>query len=165
MSNRWSAAASGSYKKNQVSRKPDNPNSFINADEDGRDTTSDVSFKVNGTLEGPMRIRFSPVYSYQAGTQFARTFVTSSGQLNYANPTLNAELLDARRNSTVSIMNLRIDRPIPMGSVRLFPQLDLYNLLNANPIQDITVTSGSAFLRPINIVPPRVLRFGLKIEF
>ncbi|MBI4485866.1 MAG: TonB-dependent receptor [Acidobacteria bacterium] len=165
MSNRWSASASGSYKKNQVSRKPENPNSFINADDAGRDTTADYSFKLNGTLVGPLQIRFSPVYSYQAGTNFARTFVTSTGQLNYGNTTLNSELLSARRNSTVSIMNLRIDRPIPMGRYRLSPQLDLYNLLNANPLQDVTVTSGANFLRPINIVPPRVLRFGLKVDW
>ena len=165
MSHRWSAAASVSYKRNQVSKKPDNPNSFINSDEDGRDTTSDYSFKLNGTLQGPMRIRFSPVYSYQAGTNFARTFVTATGQLNYGTTTLNSELLSERRNSTVSIMNLRIDRPIAMGGFRLSPQLDLYNLFNANPLQDVTVTSGSSFLRPINIVPPRVVRFGFKVEW
>ncbi len=91
--------------------------------------------------------------------------MTATGQLNYANPTLNSELLSARRNSTVSIVNLRVDRPIALGKVRLSPQLDLYNMLNANPIQDITVTSGSSFLRPINIVPPRIVRFGFKLEF
>jgi hypothetical protein len=165
MSHRWMISASVSYRKSEVARKPDNPNSFIFADDNGRDTTADYSFKLNGTVEGPKRIRFSPVYSFQAGTNFARTFVAGTGQLNYANPTLNSELLSARRNDNVSILNLRVDRPLPIGKARLSPQIDLYNIFNANPIQDITITSGSAFLRPINIVPPRVVRFGLKVDW
>jgi hypothetical protein len=38
-------------------------------------------------------------------------------------------------------------------------------MFNANPEQNITLSSGSNFLRPSNIVPPRIARFGAKFEW
>ena len=52
---------------------------------------------------------------------------------------------------------------IPGG--RLSPFFDLYNVTNSNAEQNLTVTSGSSWLRPVNIVPPRVARVGVKYDF
>jgi hypothetical protein len=38
------------------------------------------------------------------------------------------------------------------------------NLFNANPEQNTSWTSGS-FLRPLDIVPPRLARIGAKLEW
>jgi hypothetical protein len=43
--------------------------------------------------------------------------------------------------------------------------MDLYNLFNANPVQNTSWSSGTSWLRPINIIPPRVLRIGAKFDF
>ena len=40
-----------------------------------------------------------------------------------------------------------------------------YNLTNANPIQNTSWSSGSSFLRPLAIVPPRVWRIGAKLDW
>ncbi len=45
------------------------------------------------------------------------------------------------------------------------PFIDVYNVFNANPVQNITWASGSSFLRPTNIVPPRVARIGAKVNW
>ena len=164
MSHHWSMSASGSYTKNWAARTyPLNPNSLINANADGQDETTDYSFKLNGSFEVPAGFKLSPVYRFQAGTNFARTFVASG--LNYASPTLNAEPSNARRNDNINLIDLRVDRSISTGKGRLSPFLDLYNITNANPLQDITVTSGTSCLRPINIVAPRVMRIGVKFDW
>jgi len=98
----------------------------------------------------------------QAGNNFARTFVAS---LNYANPTLNAEPMNANRTAHVNLIDIRIDRAITIGGNRLMPFFDLYNATNNNAEQNITVSSGASWLRPINIVPPRLMRVGVKFDW
>jgi hypothetical protein len=50
-------------------------------------------------------------------------------------------------------------------NTRLSPFIDVYNVTNANPIQNTSWSSGSSFLRPLAIVPPRVLRIGVKFDW
>jgi hypothetical protein len=167
-SHRWSGQASYSLTRSHAYRTvsstyPLNPNSCINADANCRDNLTDYSFKLNGTFELPLGFKVSPVYRFQVGSNFARQFVASG--LNYANPTLNAGPLNTQRQDSFNLIDLRFDRMIAIRGGRLSPFLDLYNLTNANPIQDITITSGTSWLRPINIVAPRVMRIGVKFDF
>ena len=162
MSKRWSASASYSFTWAKTARTPLNPNSCINANADCQDETTDYSFKLTGTFDLPAGVRLSPVYRFQAGNHFARTFVAT---LNYANPTLNAEPMNANRTAHVNLIDVRIDRAITIRGNRLMPFFDLYNVTNNNAEQNITVSSGASWLRPINIVPPRVMRIGLKFDW
>ena len=82
--------------------------------------TTDYSFKLTGSFDLPAGIRLSPVYRFQAGTNFARTFVAT---LNYANPTLNAEPMNTNRTAHVNLIDIRIDRAITIGGNRLVPFL------------------------------------------
>ncbi|MBI4486460.1 MAG: TonB-dependent receptor [Acidobacteria bacterium] len=168
MSHRWSMQTSVSWTKSWSYRTPSstypfNPNSCIYANAACQDETTDYSFKLNGQFEVGAGFKLSPVYRFQAGDNFARTFVTR--QLNYANPTIDAEPRSARRIDNVSVINLRIDHPVNIGTARLSPFLDLYNITNVNPIQDITVSSGANFLRPTLIVAPRILRIGARFDW
>jgi hypothetical protein len=43
--------------------------------------------------------------------------------------------------------------------------LDLFNLLNANPEQNINWTSGSSFLRPLDIIALCIARIGMRVEW
>jgi outer membrane receptor protein involved in Fe transport len=162
MSNRWSASTSYSFTWAKTARLPLNPNSCINANADCQDETTDYSFKLNGSFDLPAGVRLSPVYRFQAGNNYARTFVAS---LNYANPTLNAEPMDANRTAHVNLIDIRIDRAITISGKRLMPFFDLYNVTNNNAEQNITVSSGTSWLRPINIVPPRLMRIGVKFDW
>lgn len=101
------------------------------------------------------------MYRFQAGNNCARTFLVSP---NYANPMLNAEPLNARRLPNI-LIDLRLDRAFTIKGGRLSPFLDLYNLANSNAEQNITVSSGSSWPRPINIIPPRVARVGVKFDW
>ena len=76
-----------------------------------------------------------------------------------------AEPLNARRQDNVSLIDVRIERMTSVGKTRLSPFIDVYNVTNANPIQNTSWSSGSSFLRPLAIVPPRVLRLGVNFEW
>jgi hypothetical protein len=162
LSQRWSASASYSFTWAKTARLPLNPNSCINANADCQDETTDYSFKLNGSFDLPAGVRLSPVYRFQAGNNYARTFVAT---LNYANPTLNAEPMNANRTAHVNLLDIRIDRAITIAGKRLMPFFDMYNVTNNNAEQNITVSSGTSWLRPINIVPPRLLRVGVKVDW
>jgi hypothetical protein len=162
MSNRWSASTSYSFTWAKDVRDILNPNSCINANADCQDETTDYSFKLNGVFELMGGLKMSPVYRFQSGNNYARTFVAT---LNYANPTLDAEPRDANRTADVNLIDLRFDKSFTIGPGRLSPFVDIYNLLNSNAEQNITVTSGTSWLRPINIIPPRVMRLGVKYDW
>jgi len=42
--------------------------------------------------------------------------------------------------------------------------VDVFNLLNANPEQTTSWSSGT-FLRPLSIAPPRIARVGMKLDW
>ena len=109
-----------------------------------------------------MGLKISPVYRFQAGQNFGRTIVAS---LNYGNIRIPAEPLNARRQDDVSLLDLRIERLTKLRRTRVSPFVDVYNLTNANPIQNTSWSSGSSFLRPLAIVPPRVWRVGAKFDW
>jgi hypothetical protein len=161
-SNHWSAQASYSWTKSWSARTALNPNDCINANASCQDVTTDYSFKLNGSFDGPLGIKFSPVYRMQAGNNFNRTFVA---RLNYANPNIDVSPRGDNRFGNINVFDLRFDRAITFWKGRLSPFLDLYNITNANPEQDVTVTSGSSYLRPVIIVAPRVARIGAKFDW
>ena len=68
----------------------------------------------------------------QSGQPFGRTFVAS---LNYGTQRVLAEPLGTSKQDTVAIADLRVERLFGLGGQRrLSAQLDVYNLLNANPV-------------------------------
>jgi len=43
--------------------------------------------------------------------------------------------------------------------------VDVFNLLNTNPEQNKSGSPGPCFPRPLSIVPPRLARVGVKLEW
>jgi hypothetical protein len=133
---------------------PITPNDLINTAPDGQEQSSDISAKVTASWE--------TVWGLKISQNFGRTIVAS---LNYGSVRIPAEPLNARRQDNVSILDLRIERVTRIRNTRVSPFIDIYNLANANPIQNTSWSSGSSFLRPLAIVPPRVLRIGAKLDW
>jgi len=174
MSRGWSAVASlahttsyaqantlfdTSFRQNQL---PVTPNDLINTQPNGQEKSTDIASKITASWEGPWGMRVSPVYRFQSGQNFGRTIVAS---LNYGNVRIPAEPLNARRQDNVSLVDLRIERATRVRTAKVSPFIDVYNLTNANPIQNTSWSSGSSFLRPLAIVPPRVVRIGAKLDW
>jgi hypothetical protein len=137
------------------------PNALINT-QSGLNTFKTWQGKINATLKLPGELRVTPVYRHQSGTPFGRTFVSS---LNYGNATVLAEPFDAERTPNLNLFDVRSEKVFNAGGARIVGFFDVYNIFNSNAEQDLTKSSGSAFLRPVAITPPRVARIGAKLQW
>jgi hypothetical protein len=174
MSNRWSLLASygwtksfdqaGTIQGNAIRSNGlvVNPNDEINT-EGGRFVYTRSTVKLNGTWNSPWwDISFSPMLRYQQGIPFGRTFAAN---LSYGSVRFLAEPLGTRRQDAISILDLRVEKTHAFGSRDISVFFDLYNMTNSNPAQNLQWSSGTAFNRPLSIVPPRLARIGAKLNF
>ncbi len=175
MSNDWSLLASYGWTKSfdngltalqgnaiRGNALPANPNDKINAP-DGRFEYTRQTVKLSGTWNSPWwGISMSPMLRYQQGIPFGRTFAAT---LSYGSVRFLAEPLGTRRQDAVAIVDLRVEKTVRRGNRDLSVFFDVYNLTNDNPAQNLQWSSGTAFNRPLSIVPPRLARIGLKLNF
>ena len=141
---------------------PLTPNDLINTDARGRHVFTTWSAKIQGAIEGPWQLRISPFLRHQSGHPFGRTARVT---LNYGLINVLTEPIGTRRQDHITVLDLALEKTIPIAGSRAGVFLELYNLLNANPAQQIIWLSGSSFLRPTNIVPPRIARIGVKFDW
>ncbi|HYB95754.1 MAG TPA: hypothetical protein VEC39_12315, partial [Vicinamibacterales bacterium] len=139
-----------------------NPNDEINTDK-GRFVYDRQTVKLNGTWNSPFwDISFSPMMRYQQGIPFGRTF---SSTLSYGSVRFLAEPIGTRRQDAILITDLRVEKTHRFSSRDISVFFDFYNMFNANPAQNLQWSSGTAFNRPLSIVPPRLARIGAKLNF
>ncbi len=62
-------------------------------------------------------------------------------------------------------VDFRVAKNINVGQVLVQPQLDLYNMLNANAVYGVTAAYGPAWTRPTLIMLGRMLKFGVQLTF
>lgn len=142
---------------------PVTPNDFINTT-DGRHEYSRQNAKLSGTYQAPWGINVSPMLRYQEGFPFGRTFAASG--FFVGNVRILAEPMGTRKQDDIIVADLRVEKEVKLGSVRkLGIFFDLYNMLNANPAQNLQWSSGTTYNRPLSIVPPRLARIGAKLSF
>ena len=158
MSGRWSAQVSYARTWERDSDYRNNPNQAPPVGYLGRST-----FKLTGSFDPGWGLRFSPVIRYQEGTYFARTVSVS---LNYGSVAFQAEPTGSRQRDDILLLDLRSERTLRLtskASVGIF--FDIFNILNSNAVTSLTTATGSNFLRPTGIVPPRVFKLGTKFTW
>ena len=124
---------------------------------------TDWSLKLHGTYEGPWGLKISPMLRHQAGQNYGRTF---TAVLNYGTIRIPAEPINTRRQDNVNIFDFRAEKVFRRGrdDDRCAVHRSLQRVQRKSR-QNITWASGSSFLRPTNIVPPRVARIGAKVNW
>jgi hypothetical protein len=144
---------------------PLTPNDLINAGNDGRYEFRTWSAKVYSTYEGAWDLRVTPYLRHQSGQPFGRTFSTTN--LKYARSVrILAEPMDTRRTDNITTVDVRVEKGFRLAEGRRVAGfVDAFNLLNGNPEETTSWISGPSFLRPLNIVAPRVMRVGAKLEW
>ncbi len=157
-SGRWSAQASYARTWQKSSDFRSNPNQALPVGYLGLS-----NFKLAGSFDPGWGLRFSPLLRYQEGSYFARTVSLS---LNYGSATIQAEPTGSRQRDSTLLLDLRSERRFKLPNKRtvgLF--VDAFNLLNTNAVTALTTTTGSSFLRPTGILPPRVVQVGTKFSW
>ncbi len=161
----WSREQAGAYAGQPVRQNmyPLTPNDLINTGEDGRHEFRIWTARLHGTYMAPWGVRVTPLLRQQAGQPFGRTFVA---QTNYGSVRVLAEPIGTRRMDHITLLDVRVEKGVPLGGHRhLAGFVDVFNLLNANPTQNASWSSGGAFLRPLSILPPRAARAGVKLQW
>jgi hypothetical protein len=80
-----------------------------------------------------------------------------------ANGTATAELIAPKslfREGRISMINLTLGRNFRYGKIRVEPKLEVFNALNANPLEAINLQYGPAWQNVIGILPPRMVKLG-----
>ncbi len=134
-----------------------------------RQKTTMYHAQLLGRYTFPYDIGFAVNYRFQSGFPYARIIpdgATTPG-LNLSNfgAPFFTENLDKNRSEAVNLMNLRIDKTIPLhGRARFTAMLDVYNLLNADPVTNFNL-QADAYRRVIAVLDPRVFEMGFRLEF
>lgn len=137
------------------------PNALINTD-NARNDYKTWQGKINATVRLPYDLRVTPIFRHQSGTPFGRTFIAT---LNYGNATILAEPFNAERTPNINVFDIRSEKVFTIDRARVTGFFDVYNIFNTNAEQALSTSSGSSFLRPVAITPPRVARVGVRLQW
>ena len=172
---RWSLAGSFAHTWNRdqasvyfgqmvrANALPVTPNDFIHTDAGGRHVFGVWSAKLQATVEAPWQLRITPFLRHQSGQPFGRTL---AAQLNYGTIRVLAEPIGTRRQDHLTLLDVGVQKRIALpGGRHIAGTLEIFNLLNSNAEQNVNWASGPSFLRPLNIVPPRIARIGLRLDW
>ena len=137
---------------------PVTPNDLINTGSNGRHEFTTWSAKIHGTYEAPWSVQITPLLRHQSGQPFGRTILAGSI------PILT-ERIGTRRMDNVTLLDVRVEKRFRLATgQRLAGFVDVFNLFNANPEQNI-IWSSVSFQQPVSIVAPRIMRFGAKLDW
>ncbi len=168
-SNKWSASIGGAYTwsddfpatvANSYPRNPNLP---------GQLNRTNWNLKATGSYDAAWGIRISPVMRHQSGLNYAREISVPASAATPFGLTMPASVIYAddtqdNRQDNIWVFDVRAEKTVPMGSrmrARLF--LDFFNIANSSASETITVTTGTNYQRPANILGPRTMRLGFRI--
>jgi hypothetical protein len=128
-----------------------------------------------GTYPLPWDVRVSATFQYNPGPNITASYAAPVALIT---PSLGRPLSGGARTATVPLvaggvlygesisqMDLRLAKNIRVSRIRLQPQVDFYNLFNANDILSYNNTYGPAWQRPTSIMQGRILKFGVQIDW
>ena len=69
------------------------------------------------------------------------------------------------REARASQLDFRISKTFQMDGVRLRAGFDIYNALNSSDVLSVNSRYGGAFLRPGSILPGRLYKFNMLLNF
>ena len=150
--------------------------------ERARERTS-FNYPLFDRLRGSVPLRggfnVSAIYRNTRGAAINTTMSVSSALVRFVDPsrttltssqTINLHAANEAFGDRFSQLDFALSKSFNLSGVgRLRTSIDLYNALNSNAIQAVTGTystgAGSRYLRPTQVLDPRVLRVTGSIEF
>jgi hypothetical protein len=132
--------------------------------DNGKEVSTYWNYKVVGQYVFPYGIAASGSWKVQSGRQWGRvTSVALPG--GAGNESIRVEPVTANRAPTVSILDVRAAKKFTIAGVRLEGMVDVFNALNAGTVVNFRTTTGATFREVLAILDPRVVRFGVRVDF
>jgi hypothetical protein len=136
----------------------------------GNDST--VAFRLSGSYLLPYDINLAGSlisnngYPYQTNYSISRAFAATQGvTLARATQTVTLSERGDERFDTVTMMDIRLSRQFRFGTRSFTPQVDFFNITNADTTTALNTQVGSSYLFPSEILSPRIIRVGFSLNF
>ena len=141
------------------------PNGIIGND-------SETAFRLSGSYELPYEINLAGSMIANNGYPFISTYSLTRAvaaqqgiTLTRASQTILLSERGEERYPNVTMFDLRFSRRFRFGSRSITPQVDLFNIGNADTTVAHTVAVGPSYLQPVEILAPRIIRIGFALNF
>ncbi len=133
----------------------------------GRQETTYWNYKLVGRYVFPYEIGISSSYKLQSGFNWARAIsVPGSALPGAGSEEILAEPLSSNRTENVHILDFRVEKGLKLGRIgKVTGMVDIFNIMNANPITNFRVVTGPRFKEVISLLDPRIVRFGVRYDF
>jgi hypothetical protein len=132
---------------------------------------SEVAFRLSGSYRLPKSIELAGTlisnsgYPYVSTYSVTRASVAPAVNLTRASQTVFLSQRGEERYDAVTMVDLRISRPIKFGTRTYNPQLDIFNVGNAATVVRYNPAVGGTYLLPGEILAPRIIRVGFSVDF
>ncbi len=124
-------------------------------------------FKLSGMYQLPYDFNVSAFYNSRQGYPFeAAVQVLTSLPNGGGTPTILLDPIGKNRLPNFQNLDLHFERPITLWKSHFVPSLDIFNVTNSNTIQAMRGNQNASNANNIQaIVAPRVLRFGVRVNW
>jgi len=133
---------------------------------------SETAFRLSGSfiLPGNVTIAGSMIanngYPYVTTYNLTRALAAQQGiTLTRASQTIILSERGDERYRNVVMADVRLSRSFRFGSRSFSPQIDFFNITNADTATSHTVGVGANYLVPTEILAPRIIRVGFSFNF
>ena len=133
---------------------------------------SQVAFRLSGSYNLPYAINLAGSmisnngYPYQSSYSITRAFAATQGvALTRGTQVVPLSERGDERFDSVTMLDLRLSRTFNFGSRSITPQVDFFNLTNADTATALVTGVGSQYLFPSEILSPRIIRVGFSLNF
>jgi hypothetical protein len=176
LSNRWQLLASYSATKRNVPIAAGGAGTEFNAnvnagsmDPNAEINAADREWEWTGKISGvyilPHQVMLSTNYEHRSGNPWART-VEFRGGRTIPVITLRVEPIGAQRLPHTNQVDFRVEKSFNVTrGHRAALRMNVFNLLNSDVVLGVRTLSSSTFGLPTDIMPPRVVEFGMTYSF
>jgi len=123
-------------------------------------------FKLSGVVNVKYDINLSAFYNARQGYPEELAIQTPSRANGAGIATVLLNGVGETRLSNYQNLDVHADRPIKTGTVRVSPQLDIFNVFNGATILVVRTTQNASNANQIQqVLAPRVARFGVRVNW
>ena len=142
------------------------PQLSVNPGAGNRQSSTMYHAQLSGRYTFAYDIGLAVNYRFQSGFPYALVVPDGSVGLNVCNfnCAFFSENIDQNRSESVNLLNFRVDKAFPIGRFKTSVMLDIYNLLNADPVTNFNLSVGAP-RTVIAVLDPRVFQVGFRLEF
>jgi hypothetical protein len=142
------------------------PQISVNPNAPNRQKTTMYHAQMSGRYTFKYDIGAAINYRFQSGFPYSLVVPDGTVDLNVCNfnCAFFAQNMDQNRSESVNLLNFRIDKSVPIGRFKASVMLDIYNILNADPVTNFNLSVGSP-RTVIAVLDPRVFQLGFRVEF